>query len=356
MEKMRFLTGSSACPKDPSTFEFRLFDYLIDRSIDKVMHADVNSGVDAEGPGIYAFGQPDDEPFEEWQIDGANNYSGKDGKGAVFGFDVNMVDWDDEEITFIDEYPPDEIPEEDWVAAIHDVMDELRRLDGYEVDEEDIEGYDYDDPASVIYDEGGPEQVVRSAIERSENLWETLKRIWNTTACISTGKGLFTYNRTFERAVINNVRDNDKLRVAQSKNKDFYVIFDTSEAKIKYANTFKYEVDEGAFKPMMDEIGDMLSRYREQIEPHQLALKINEISRSHFNVDFNDDIVKDLSSCENRYDFEDALLNRIKESVGELTYSEWERFAGEKRSYGVKEEMEEPAISTEPEPKKMTLR
>lgn len=336
MEKMRFITGSSACPEQPSEFKFKLFNYLIDKRVEKIMHGDVNSGVDAQGPGIYAFGRPDDEPFSQSEIKGANDYSGKDGKGAVIGFDVDMMDMDDEEIKFINEYPADEIPEDEWVDAINDVIIEIRRLNQYEEDEENP--YSYDDPASHIFDVGGPESIAREAIERSDNLWQTLKWIWNQTSCVSTGEGLWTYNRAFEKAVIDNVSDEYKLRVAKPHNDDFYVIFDTYEANIQYANTFKYEVDEVKFKSMTNEIGDMLSNYRDQIEPHQIAIKINEIAHSHFGVDLDDDVVKEFSSCKNRYDFEDSLLNKAKQNIGVLVYSEWEKREGNKFSYGVQPE------------------
>lgn len=328
-KEMKFISGSSANPKDMSRFSLSLFNYTKCEATGEISDSNVNNGIDGEGPGIYAFGKPLDGDFLEEEIQAANNYAGLNGKGSVLGFTVNMMDDFDQEIEFINDYGPDHISEEEWVRVIESMVDEIRIYHSFDIDTDDPD----DDPAQFIEDEGGPHSIARYAINSSDDLWSALKKVWNASAVVTTGLGVQTYNKLFERAAINNVDDSSCLRVARESDDRFYIIFDTSEIDIEYARKYSYEVEPEKFSSMIKEMGQSQIRYSDTLEYEQLEMKLNEIAKKHFGVELPDNTVARLSRCKSDHHFYDSVLDEVRSVVGSYVEDEWEKRKGAKNQF-----------------------
>ena len=136
--KLHFLHGSSLTTEKPERFAFSLFDYRFDLVTEKAEHEFVNSGRDSHGPGIYAFGVEGDAAFSASQIHDAKAYSGKNGKGSVIGFSVELFADDDEgDVLLANECDAETVSQEEWVAVVNEMMTQLRSLNRYDVDEID---------------------------------------------------------------------------------------------------------------------------------------------------------------------------------------------------------------------------
>ena len=85
------------------------------------------------------------------------------------------------------------------------------------------EYYSITEPCSNITDEGGPEAVASYAINSSDNLWETIESLGNSISVEITGKGIESYNETFQESILESFPDHN-LTASIVNNGDFAVI------------------------------------------------------------------------------------------------------------------------------------
>lgn len=271
-----FAHGSTATPDNLEDFKLQMFDYQADQN-DRTKNTQkaINNGLDSHGPGIYSFYSTPEagEGFPQELINNAEGYANNDnGDGTVVCFSLK------EDVTPANEYPADMIPEHEWEgvvesmikyrreavgvdhdeasellstlvsdwsdSGVHPSNQELEKLaalsgvpfdelpdltDPYDFESELSEAMELNDPASKIFDEGGPAGVVQYAMDRSDNLWDVCKELYFLTAVEHTGKGTLSFNKSFENAVKANVEDMSLLRFALVDEGKFAVVFDTEQ-------------------------------------------------------------------------------------------------------------------------------
>jgi hypothetical protein len=260
---MKFTHGSS---REIDGNEFDVFDYIIDNNGKPSLEC-IDNGNDGEGIGVYAFIGDSDESKK-----GASCYTSKE---SAF---LYIIDVDIEESDLMNYREPDELSVEDLSDAVEDFIKEFREKNDYDKKEYDIvinnccsnfenitllevnnflknsgvkleldeyadpndflnfedwieqveEQYIMNDPCGHIYNEGGPESIVENAIDKADNLWETIKYIGHSVAVIMTQKGTERHNKSFQKAIINKFPD-DKLVAAYVDDNNFAVIFDTDK-------------------------------------------------------------------------------------------------------------------------------
>ena len=121
-------------------------------------------------------------------------------------------------------------------------------------------------PLSFIYDEGGPDGIAQGAIERSDNLWESLCHVWRTCAVEITGRGMYSYNDTFYQAMKATVPDSvfPKATIADG---GAYVIFDVDAIEVECARVNKYPE---SIRALTAEIADTLTRIKPIVDKYSL--------------------------------------------------------------------------------------
>ena len=248
---------------------FKLFDYCIDANGVSSLPF-IKSGADQEGPAIYAFHN------DENSIKNASIYaSGNESYAYIISINIEesqlMNNRDADEIgiddlidvvnCFIDKrrsqvnYSKDVI--DDVINGFYDNFDDINvddvnnelesngsdfrieedisphQFDNYDdwFDEVD-EAYQVNEPCSYIADEGGAYNIVSYAINKSDNLWGTIKSIWNSVAVNNTGVGMYSYNKTFQESMMDVLSNRYDLTCALVNNGSFAVIFDTNAIDI----------------------------------------------------------------------------------------------------------------------------
>lgn len=263
---MRFTHGSSMSIDES---DFDVFDYIIDKNGKPNLDC-IDNGNDGEGIGVYAFIGEDEKAKEN-----ASCYTSD--KGAY----VYVLDIDIEQEDLLNYRAPDEISIEQLVEVVEVFMNDLRNQKGankiefdrvidsceenfenmtvseineilkesglnieldewaepsefddfYDWKEQTEEQYSNNDPCDSIMREGGPEGVVEYSISKADNLWETIKYIGQSIAIQFTNHGTERYNKTFQKAVTETLRD-ERIVAAYVNDDNFAVIFDTDEIEL----------------------------------------------------------------------------------------------------------------------------
>lgn len=360
-DTLYFIHGSTAAPDSPEEFQFNLFDYLYDPNTKSSNKKEVGSGLDAYGPGIYAFGLTSNQVDQETYKNAAT-YAGTD-KGAIIGFEVDMLDHDGKPVRTAERYPADFYDEGTWEEVIECFIEKLHKHHSYNEenlndaveqitslwpdDPSDESSYsealqiqldrltqnsggntplksvmlsDYDDPydwesemkatielydpASHIRDEGGPSHVVAYCLNRSENLWDMVKEVFNMTATISHGRGVDSYNNMFYQAVRETVPDMAPLRVAAVNDGHFFVVFDVDAITINSMEITRRQEPANLSTEILPRIVNLYNEYKSDIdagklEVTQLAPEIKKTVQRNHRYQFNGQYDKN-ASVENR--------------------------------------------------------
>lgn len=374
---MKFIHGSTALPERPEEFEFSLFDYTIDNN-EVPSNPNINNGIDANGPGIYAV-RVDETGITDEAWSAVQGYAGKDGEGSIVGFSVDMDDRHGYALMLANEYPADHVSVEEWAGVVQAMMDERRRLQGYFVDDampkvesifsnwigedippskaqiddllSDLPGVDADyvyvgdedmdpddwyqevrnqiemnDPASKIVEEGGPYAIAQSAVEQNDNLWAVLNQVYVRTATESTGRGIISLNSAFAHAAINNVDDYDAFRIAAVDDGRSYVLFDTSEAKIDFIQKQTFDIPQATYDEVIDIVKTVQKDFSGSLEPEQLAMKIQDGVQSSLGLSLSDSVAKEIAIYDvERNPLYASLQRSLKDSIGSEKVDVWER-------------------------------
>lgn len=271
-DKIRFIHGSHIRTDDPESIELKLFDHVISRN-DNAGHAHINNGMDAYGPGTYAYVMREGNAHKNLQ-DAVYGFVGHEGEGSIIGFSIDAIDsFTEEPILAANEYPVDEISDENWITAIKAYMEAkdvaggleydslINAIDGIrdewdfegewsenlqnefetacelygaclDVDELRFEDYESPDewygavenniemnrPTSHIHDEGTPESILDFAKGRAEsgqlyvgepNLWGVLYYLYDNLAIKESRLGVESQNNLFQKAIIDNLPEDD---------------------------------------------------------------------------------------------------------------------------------------------------
>lgn len=273
---MKLLHGSAQDIQDG----FSLFDYVLKDG--EAPEGFIDNGNDAEGPGIYTL--PGDAVNYAKSLKGVSCYCGEGDGGYIY---VINVDVDDD--VLMNNRDADEIESGVWASVIErfieirqekvgydaekarEILDRLDiqgqlddkgevdveamntalgEIDDFPIDNIDLEDYspgdgyqlvdeilyDYkinNDPCANIEDEGGPHGIADYAIRSSDNLWGTLCKIWNCCAINNTGQGAESFNRTFQNAVFEVIKDEFDLTATQKEPNGIVVVFDTSAISVE---------------------------------------------------------------------------------------------------------------------------
>lgn len=249
---------------------FKMLDYKFNR-LDENCKAP--EGNDMFGPGIYTFVA--EGSLKKEAVDGAIGYAGKSGF-------VHFCSVDIDEDRLLNNREPDEISEEQWVEIINEYIANKQRISGhdenklreilyefeddinsqtfdidrfnervseienFDLDMDDYEDYDNSDewmeailcdyemcdPASHVYDEGGPLAIAQYAMRKSETLWDVITHVASSAAYKSDGTKGFTDNNLFWES-FNAVmkKEGDYVGALVFDNK-FFVCFDTRELSL----------------------------------------------------------------------------------------------------------------------------
>lgn len=261
---------------------FKLFDYIYDTNTQKSNIPEINSGLDAEGIGIYAFIGDSQE-----SIDSTAPYVNGDGYIYHLTIESDYIEKP------LNERGVDEISIEEWESVIRSFIKDVRFMEGYDEDtfldvlnnlEEEwddenkltlddlnklfktaglkIELTEYQDqnefdnfddwrmameelyyseePFWQINESGGIENVLDYAINKSDNLWDVIKNIGEQFAVMNNGGIVKSYNRTFHRNVMNQL-EHYNLNYAVSNNGKFAIIFDVDSISIQKVLKVKKE-------------------------------------------------------------------------------------------------------------------
>lgn len=269
-DKIRFIHGSHIRTDDPESIELKLFDHTKKHS-EKADH--INNGTNAYGPGIYAYVMREGNAHKNLQ-DAVNGYVGHEGEGSIIGFSIYDVDgFTEEPILAANEYPVDEISDENWIVAIEAYMEAkdvaggleydklINAIDGIrdewdfegewseqlqnefetacelygtclDVDELRFEDYESPDewynaveenialsrPTSHIHDEGSSASILNFAKESAingrlyageANLWGVLFYLHDTLAVKESSLGVEMQNDLFQKAIIDSLPEDD---------------------------------------------------------------------------------------------------------------------------------------------------
>lgn len=269
---MKLIHGSSQVIDNNN--KFKLFDYKMNN--EKKAEGAINNGNDEYGPGIYTL--PGDNNSFATSLKVASSYA--DG-GYIYKINIDM-----DGIDTIDKLSADEIEVDEWVKIInrfielryeqegfkpnemesklHEFDIESKLADGnlsttdiesvlsdfdYDFDIE-IDDYDQDDgyqlindiieeykmnndPCGRLYDDGGSEAIASHCVNSSDNLWQTITKVWDSIAVDSTGLGYETYNETFQKSVFDVIGHDKGLILAHGNEHGVVVVFDTSKIEIE---------------------------------------------------------------------------------------------------------------------------
>lgn len=385
---LHFIHGSGATPADPSRFSFEMFNYIYDANTKKSDHPSVGSGLDAEGPGIYAFCGGSKSKFTQEQYDLAYGYSNQV-NGSVIGFEVDMTDIDGEPILPANSYDSTEIDGELWEAVVERFIVKLRDLERFQYDEADSavetladawEKYsgsahpdderdvlvaakelvdltggkvslsecnpkDYDDieewkdnirssinisdPVSHIVDEGGASAVVNYAISSSDNLWQVVKVIYDRCAVIRTGLGYKCYNDLFYKACRDELPDLEMsmIRAASVNDGLFYVVFDIDAIKVNSMSIHQHQIPEHVKSELISSLVECRDQHQ-MLERPQIAIELSKVAKDIAGVALPDDLSERLSRTYEGEPFTDSLCDDIVKSVAKLQLTSWEREPG----------------------------
>ncbi|MCP4260488.1 MAG: hypothetical protein GY774_23630 [Planctomycetes bacterium] len=400
--KLHFLHGSSLTTEKPEQFAFSLFDYRFNLVTEKAEHEFVNSGRDSHGPGIYAFGVEGDAAFSASQIHDAKAYSGKNGKGSVIGFSVEIFADDDEgDVLLANECDAEVVSKEEWVAVVEEMVVQIRNLSNYSEDDieyaiqevierceagefmtdsdvenvfseclpeldlsymspgdfEDIDALESSfrehleqyDPANFILQTGGAEYLADMAL-REPNLWESVKYLHGEIACENTGNSIDTYNALFLRSVRTHVEDMGPLQVAEVDG--FYVVFDTTHAEINMMKQSVSHVDEAKFDALCQAVIECGETYWSALEKEQLMGKMNDVAQTHFGQPFSEKTLRHLVLVRSPDSMYSGLQKMMRDDMAGAPQMDvvWEREPGMEARYLTPEAPKqdrdaEPAIS-----------
>jgi len=383
---LRCVTGSSATPEKPSEFEFKLFNYTYDSRREVADHPNVNSGLDASGPGIYAYGVDDSLTLPENSLETAKKHSGKNGNGSVFGFSVNMTSSDGSKIPLANEQEPDAISLPEWIKVINAMQEKIRKAHNYDPSSARLtaqeianswkEGGDipldsqikklnetlggesnkYElrtdkhnnpdlwlkqvrdaitsaDPASFITEDFGVNELASMQIDYSEDLWETLTNVWSVCAVERRAHRQISYNELFKDAIRENIEKPELLTAANVNDGLFYVVLGLERTSIDYALTYKYDIDEEKYNKVIDEIIDINSKYFFDLEKPQIRLKINEVTNKNFGIELSDGVFDKIYGTREKESMYSSLDEAIKDELSDRIEVEWEREPGAMLDY-----------------------
>lgn len=382
------LHGSAASPEHPNNFEFKIFDHVYNTRDEVSDHEYVNSGLDAEGPGVYVFGSLEPS-FTKEQINGASHYAGK-GQGSLFGLNITLERDDDGDVLdFANNLEPDLVSVDEWANVIQQMIEKTREAYGFDGDrvielvdeasmkysnggkptkEEILEikecmggipeseiswRDDYDlnswsknikgqldswDPAEFILNEGEPYDIAEDVIENSDNLWETLKLIWQRSACDYRGKDLRLFNETFRNAVEENLINPSLVRVAQVNNGHFFVVFDTSAIAVDYAIVNNLTIDEQKFELFIEDLAGMQERCFSVLEPNQLTNEINKKTQNAFGITLTEDLTDMVRRHNGMKPFSVELIKDLRNQLSEKETVKWVRDQVDEATYELKVE------------------
>jgi hypothetical protein len=280
---MEFVHGSKQNILDNEDNSFKLFDYIIDHN-NKPNLDFIDNGLDAQGFGLYAF-----IGNNEKSIENASCYTDKD-SGFLYIFNVDV-----EESNLMNNRDADEISIDELVEAIDNFIFNIREDKGFnketfdnviehfesnfdyiDFDHNDInlelakrcllieldeysskseygnsyewkeqieEQYSMSDPCSNIEEEGGSYAVAEYCINKSDNLWETIKNLGFAIAVLNSPLGTASYNKTFQKSILESLGDKYDLTAAHVNDGNFAVIFDTDKIVLEDVVDLKKEND-----------------------------------------------------------------------------------------------------------------
>lgn len=269
---MKFTHGSKINILDSEYENLDVFDYNIDNKGNPSLPF-IDNGNDGEGIGIYAFIGANEETIK--------NASCYTSENSAF---VYILDVDVKEKDLMHNRDPDEIPLEELAEVIDSFVYKRRDILGYNKDIYDelvLELYDrfddnldldsmnkliekkslnirfdefclseefsnadnwvsflddhysINDPCYKVAEEGGSLAIAQYAVERSYNLWETIKSIGHIIAVNYSNSGTERLNKTFKNHIVSELTDKYNLTATYVNNNNFAVIFDTSMIKIE---------------------------------------------------------------------------------------------------------------------------
>ncbi|WP_025562850.1 hypothetical protein [Psychromonas sp. SP041] len=260
---MQFVHGS----KQKLT-KFQLFDHTKNNNV--LSNEFVDNGIDARGPGVYCFSM-DDPNTRSAAIEAAQRYSGPDGYLYFFSVDA-------EEEDLLNNIDVEEMSERNWEIAVENVVDSIRGQDwetnfdqltqsiktrledgeeieasevvnlfsAYDIRADDCDPTDLDpddweqemqdiklveDPASRIFENGGPSGIIEYARNKSDHGWQFLMAVWEGSSVSYTNGGIETLNNTFFHAVSRIFKEETPVG-AYIEEDDFYVMFDVDAISI----------------------------------------------------------------------------------------------------------------------------
>ena len=262
---MRFTHGSA---QDIKVEDLNVFDYIIDNNGKPSMDC-IDNGNDGEGIGVYAFIGDSEESKTN-----ASCYTTEE---SAF---LYVLEVDIEKEDLMNYRDPDEIPVEEWTEMLEYFVDDLRTKKGcsekefnsiidsfedifdnleistvnekleemgikiqldewaepnefedfYDWKEQTVEQYELNEPCNKAMEEGLG-IIAQSAIDRSDNLWDTMKHIGQSVAILYSDKGTERYNKSYQRAV-NEKLERYNLVAAFVNDDNFAVIFDTHRLEL----------------------------------------------------------------------------------------------------------------------------
>ena len=392
MEKLRFVHGSHALPEEPESFSFKLFNYKSDAN-DKTGLSHINNGIDAYGPGIYAFPVTPGYPSRYGQVQG---FRGHEGEGSVIGFSLDLVDqYTEEFLQPANEIPVDDIDIDDWGRAVTEFLVELSKAQGVDeqafendvealserwdeevppetldslfedmkeaypgVEMDDFSPSEYDDPyewadavrdslyhlgplSSIREEFGDGYGVVSVAAERSKTAWEMLMDIHSAVAVTSSGANGQTWNGLFQEVMLRELSEESINQVTyanvnldnegQKTEYSFCVVFGTHKVDIDVIEQRKLPLDESLVEKILSRSDEVIKEYEDSgLTLSQLKMKIEDIGVEITGSPLPPAVAHEASM--RRRDIT-PLKRVMRGTMATPEYSVWERKPGMARDY-----------------------
>jgi hypothetical protein len=289
-----------------------------------------------------------------------------------------------ENIIMANEYSADHIPIEEWIDVIDYMVDEIRRLEGFDKDDALVTietiaaNWEHDgveptqevlsdillhapqvpineifvknyvspseweantintlelyDPSSFILDAGGAEDIAEYAMRTGNDLWDVLCRIHGAVAYHQTSQGEKTYNKTFQFAAINHVNDTDSIKIALVSDGHFHILFDTSSARIEFVQKQSFDVPKDAIDKIIN-ITVEAQDYDENLTSDQVAMMITDRVKEKLSLSLSDNTAGQLSILNAPHTLYHTLEKSIKGDIGVESTVNWSRGVEHKSMY-----------------------
>lgn len=389
--------GSSATPENPAEFKFQLFDYKTDNITEKPLHQNVNNGVDQGGPGIYCCAQKSGRAINKSVIAEIDRYAnGRQGQGgSVIGLSFPGFTEDGRVISLMNDpkaSPPNSISPMEWGAVLEQVVNERRRLEGFDLEyfltvfndfgeryvqdrivptreelqpiadkigekveylmlKEDpsrtpaqtryiwerncIANASMCDPARKLCEELNIESIdanrdhlaigVENLFRRHDSAADLAMTLYRASAYEMTGKGSFTYNNTFVKAMQDNISQPELFQMTYNKSGGYHVIMDPRAITVECMVTTHYDLDETRFAGLISDLNEKIPELAERFDHDAVAKVSLQLIQHHMGVMPSED----LQSSIGRYGRDmDTLISNIRKDIADMRIVHWEREPG----------------------------